>query len=431
MSAETQANGVDFNPYDVLGIRKWASIHDIKRAYYGLVRKYSPELYPEKFIEIRRAFDVLRYPQKRAQADLLIYNEIPGNIGFKGIEIKTESLVKLNKAIKDLEGKNWENDPALRAEMLNLLKKRSLVYVSKSYWHEAIADWNRILQVDSKDREARRNLVQGYARLGYSYALNGFLPKAVDVWREILKHNPRCLEAIHNIAIASTHLKNAAQEKEFWEKTLDLWSEQLNGDGSNDYLKNLIVETHKYFGGRFISQKKSVYEAPRHQEVIKQIGGFEENKQLGEAFLGNQNWAQAINSFEKCLEEKPDNLEILNMLGWAYLNSGSINKAFSCWKKAYKIAPNDPKSLENLVQGHLTVGKGLRAQKAFGQALVHFKSIQKLMPQLPEALMEIGTTYALKGDYQAAIEQWQEVLRLDPDNKFAKKAIQEARRQVR
>ncbi len=429
MLVEPRSQEEEFNPYQILGLRKWASAQDIKRAYFGLVRKYSPEVFPEKFVEIRKAYDALRVPRQRAKVDFLLFNEIPGGIGFKGVESKTESLVKLNKQIKDAESVSGNSSPAL----LGLLRKRSLLYVSKSYWQEAIADWSRILQLNPKEREARRNVILGYARLGFSYAQNGFLKRAVEAWKEVLKHNPRCAEAIHNIAIASTRLNQSEEEKRYWEKTLGIWSERLNRDGDDEYLKNLLVETHKYFGGRFIAPKKerSGTQPQKHEEVLEQIGGFLENMQLGMACMNNRNWAQAIAAFEKCLTERPEDVEILNALGWAYMNTANVNKAFTTWNRALKADPRNQTTQENLVQGHLTVGKNLRTQKAFGPALVHFKSILKVMPNQPEVYMEIGNTYAMKGDLPSAIEQWETVLGLDPRNKLAKQAIREAKMHVR
>ena len=113
------------------------------------------------------------------------------------------------------------------------------------------------------------------------------------------------------------------------------------------------------------------------------------------------------------------------------LNSSSVNKAFATWNRALKVDPRNQTTQENLVQGHLTVGKNLRNQKVFGPAIVHFKNILRVMPNQPEIYMEIGNTYAMKGDLPSAIGQWEAVLGLDPRNKLAKQAMREAKMQIR
>ena len=46
--------------YRTLGLEQGASQKEIKKAYFSLVRKYSPEESPEKFREIREAYERLK-----------------------------------------------------------------------------------------------------------------------------------------------------------------------------------------------------------------------------------------------------------------------------------------------------------------------------------------------------------------------------------
>jgi tetratricopeptide (TPR) repeat protein len=57
--------------YEVLGVSAAAGDDEIKRAYFGLVRKYQPDLFPEEFKEIRAAYETLRDGQKRAEYDAI------------------------------------------------------------------------------------------------------------------------------------------------------------------------------------------------------------------------------------------------------------------------------------------------------------------------------------------------------------------------
>ena len=65
------------DPYAVLGIERRASEAEIKRAYFRLVRTYSPEDAPEKFQEIRAAYEQLRSPEARALTDLFLLQPPP------------------------------------------------------------------------------------------------------------------------------------------------------------------------------------------------------------------------------------------------------------------------------------------------------------------------------------------------------------------
>ena len=57
------------NFYEVLGVGQTAAADEIKRAYFGLTRRFSPEKDPETFMRIRQAYEVLSDERRRAAYD--------------------------------------------------------------------------------------------------------------------------------------------------------------------------------------------------------------------------------------------------------------------------------------------------------------------------------------------------------------------------
>lgn len=65
------------DPYAVLGVARSAESDEIKRAYFRLVRAYPPEREPERFKEIRSAYERINTPQRRARTDLFLLQPPP------------------------------------------------------------------------------------------------------------------------------------------------------------------------------------------------------------------------------------------------------------------------------------------------------------------------------------------------------------------
>ncbi|MEA3377865.1 MAG: J domain-containing protein [Chloroflexota bacterium] len=68
-----QPNLTSSDPYAVLGLTRRASSREIKRAYFDLVREYSPEEHPETFKLIRAAYEKLRKAEVRKETDLFLF----------------------------------------------------------------------------------------------------------------------------------------------------------------------------------------------------------------------------------------------------------------------------------------------------------------------------------------------------------------------
>jgi curved DNA-binding protein CbpA len=65
------------DPYALLGVERTSDEATIKRAYFRLVREYPPEREPEKFQELRAAYDQVKTAEARSQTDLFLLQPPP------------------------------------------------------------------------------------------------------------------------------------------------------------------------------------------------------------------------------------------------------------------------------------------------------------------------------------------------------------------
>jgi len=59
------------DPYDVLGVRPEATSDEIRQRYLALVREFPPEREPQRFAQVREAYDQLRDPVASMERRLL------------------------------------------------------------------------------------------------------------------------------------------------------------------------------------------------------------------------------------------------------------------------------------------------------------------------------------------------------------------------
>jgi len=76
-SASRKANLNSADPYAVLGLERRAALSEVKRAYFDLVRQYSPETNPEAFKLIRAAYEKLNSAENKNETDLFLFQAPP------------------------------------------------------------------------------------------------------------------------------------------------------------------------------------------------------------------------------------------------------------------------------------------------------------------------------------------------------------------
>jgi curved DNA-binding protein CbpA len=58
------------DPYEVLGLPRHAGEEETRKRYLELVRQFPPDRAPERFAEIRAAYDEVRDPARRLHAQI-------------------------------------------------------------------------------------------------------------------------------------------------------------------------------------------------------------------------------------------------------------------------------------------------------------------------------------------------------------------------
>lgn len=102
------------DPYAVLELTPAASQDEIKQAYFRLVRAYPPDREPEKFKQIRAAYDQLKTPEKRRETDMLRLADWPEpelpSPAPPDFTVAAEDVIRAARAFSDLARTDWHED---------------------------------------------------------------------------------------------------------------------------------------------------------------------------------------------------------------------------------------------------------------------------------------------------------------------------------
>ncbi len=154
-------------------------------------------------------------------------------------------------------------------------------------------------------------------------------------------------------------------------------------------------------------------------------------KKAYESILGHD-FEQAIEWFEKAIEDEPNNAAYHYKLSITYARSNKLTQALKHAQIAYSL--NNQEEYEFHLQ-HLQSKELLfKAEKYFDHTEVHLRKAISLLQQAIildpislEAYLLKGMAYAELMDYDRAIKAFEEVVILDPQHSIGKKLLNEYR----
>jgi tetratricopeptide (TPR) repeat protein len=470
------------NPYQILLLSTTATPEEAKYQYFKLVKKYSPEREESAFRKIRRAYEEIKDPVKKATADVMLFTAPAGRVRFSGITTSTASQIKLNREIADLETQPADAADQNR-QILELLKQRGVLWAKNSRWGEALKDLDKIAEVGGDTAELTENRIFVLSRMALKLAEGGHYAEACHRWRRALKLDPNRSTVLHNLAVCATLMLNRQDEDKYWVDTLRAWHKELSTRGDDVYLKNLIVETHKRFGGKYLNQTgdENLREQVRQVQAAASVGvphavggvgmgpqqtprtgpprsvsarpgpyrsvsartgppltvgppaplAGDPDVQAGLDAFGRQSWLEAVRHFENHLKGNPDDGSVMDKMGWALLHAGQGNKAFGLWAKMLSSGPDKETGRESFIRAKLETARNLRKRMMHNPALVQLKDVLKQIPDSKEVLVELAEIYRDREDWVNSSYYYEKALEVDQNDKEIRHILRKIRTKAR
>ena len=129
---------------------------------------------------------------------------------------------------------------------------------------------------------------------------------------------------------------------------------------------------------------------------------------LGAANAGLGHFAEAINSYKKAIRIEPNYIDAYYNLAFALREQGKIEDAVATFKKVISISPKHVDAYNNLAVTLHKQGKLEEAIKAFKKAIA-------IKPDYAEAYFNIASTFEEQGDLEQAVISYSKSISLKPD----------------
>ncbi|MFI3212321.1 MAG: DnaJ domain-containing protein [Eubacteriales bacterium] len=159
-------------PYKILGLETTATKQEIKKAYFRLIRTYTPEKSPEKFKEIRAAYEYLQNDENRAQM---------ANIST----IPTEFQKAYEQVLKFMQSNEYEKGALLCEQVLHITSIEAFEILLGTCYLENNNSGKAIKVWESLCKKHPDNWVY-LEYLGDAYFERGWYKKATTVYQKLL-----------------------------------------------------------------------------------------------------------------------------------------------------------------------------------------------------------------------------------------------------
>jgi serine/threonine-protein kinase len=118
---------------------------------------------------------------------------------------------------------------------------------------------------------------------------------------------------------------------------------------------------------------------------------------------------EAVGYLRAALAIRPDNADVLALLGGALQNKGDLDSALAACRRAIELDRKNPFPHNNL-------GLVLKDKGDFDGAIVELRQAISLNPNYQHAHMNLGSVLKAKGDLNAALESFRQAVQPDPND---------------
>jgi tetratricopeptide (TPR) repeat protein len=207
----------------------------------------------------------------------------------------------------------------------------------------------------------------------------GRTDEAVKHLKEIVTERPRDLDAVTTLGKLESSTKNYADAAASYSKALDIIGTATRADWSLFYFRAIAYERQKQWPAAEADFKKALELYPEQPQVLNYLG-------YSWVDMGS-NLDEAFKMLHRAVELRPDDGYIVDSLGWAHFKLGHYEEATKELERAIDLKPSDPVINDHLGDAYWKVGRKLEAQFQWN----HARDLKPEPEDLAKILKKINT----------------------------------------
>jgi len=297
-----------------------------------------------------------------------------------------QQLTNEQRIAKLCEIKSYIDESTDPTRTSELWAEKGLIHAAAKEYEEAIASFDRVLQIKPDDHQAWNNR-------GIALGILGIYEEAIASYDRALQINPDEHQAWYNRGYALGNLGRYEEAITSYDRALQINPDEHQAWSSRGYaLGNL---------GRY---EEAITSYDRALQINPEDHQAWYNRGIALGNLGR--YEEAIASYDRALQIKPDKHEAWNNRGIALGNLGRYEEAIASYDRALQIKPDDHKAWSSRGYAFLRLAK-------FDEAFASFEKEMEFNEG--SAYYDKACYYAVQNQIDEAITNLQKAIEIDSE----------------
>jgi tetratricopeptide (TPR) repeat protein len=223
-------------------------------------------------------------------------------------------------------------------------------------------------------------------------------PQAIALWQKIIELDPKNSQAYYSLGLVYHRQQN-------WDRAIAAYTQAVTHDPNDSVAYNslgIALRAQNRLDEAIVAYTTATTLNPKSATALNNLAtALYEKKQI----------EAAIVAYKKAIDINPDDDTIYNNLGVALRAQNRLDEAIAIYTKATEINPNSANAFNNL-------GLALQEKNRTDAAITAFTKAIQINPDNAIAYDNLGNALSDKGKWKTAIAAYDKAIQFNPNNAY-------------